>query len=140
MLRGPRVGRRRATWAGRHPHLACRAPLRPTAASASHREIRAHIPERFWAMSVMYRAAREVCEFKWARGRLFDGPVARMLHEACLEAPTATVLSVSCRPGAAAGNGIAAISSSSSSRKSTQQHLRSIARAHPASGCLYGRG
>jgi hypothetical protein len=93
-------------------------------------------------MSVVYRAAREVCEFKWARGRLFDGPVARMLHEACLEAPTATVLSVSCRPGAAAGNGIAASSSSSSSssRKSTQRHLRSIARAHPAGGCLDGRG
>ncbi|KAI7839931.1 hypothetical protein COHA_006325 [Chlorella ohadii] len=57
-------------------------------------EIQAHVSENFWYIQVLYRDGPQACEFQWHRKRLFDQPVAAMLHELCTAAPLATVTSV----------------------------------------------
>jgi DNA topoisomerase-3 len=52
-------------------------------------EIYAHIPEEFWYIHVVYRddQARSICEFEWARKRLFDKFAAELFFQPCSQVP-----------------------------------------------------
>jgi hypothetical protein len=88
--------------------------VRPAVSRECHacREIKAHVPEPFWKIVMMYAwpahpsdpaqagaAPRQLgqkplhrkTEFFWTRGRLFDHGIATVLYEMCLMAKIATV-------------------------------------------------
>ena len=60
-----------------------------------HREIKAHVPERFWYIHVTYKAPDGAgCDFVWDRGHLFERDAAITLYEACVEESEATIRKV----------------------------------------------
>jgi len=60
-----------------------------------NREIKAHVPERFWYIQVSYKSADGAgCDFAWDRGHMFDQDAAIILYEACVEESEAVVKQV----------------------------------------------